>query len=207
MEVTSKTQGIILQREPYNENDSRVFVYTKDFGKLELIARGTQKISSKLSAHLEPLNLCEIMIVRGKQYDYLGSAISENIFSGVKSDYNKIKTAGEILGLINGAVKEKQADEQIFLLLEEFLDVLNESGQNAEIIKSIFILKFLALLGYAPDFHSGLMGEIKINKNLADVMPRLLNMKLSEVMELNLSDDTIKQSVNVIKQYQQYVFD
>jgi len=39
------------------------------------------------------------------------------------------------------------------------------------------------------------------------VMPRLLNMKLSEVMELNLSDDTIKQSVNVIKQYQQYVFD
>lgn len=147
MEVTYKTKGIVLRREPYNENDSRVFVYTRDFGKLDLIARGTQKLSSKLVSHIEPLNLCEIMVVRGKQYDYLGTIISEEVFAGVKDDYDKTVTAGEILKLVNDAVKEKQAEPEIFLLLQEFFKILN----NGHILKSAFILKFLALLGYAPE--------------------------------------------------------
>src|SRR3989338_10081061 len=107
MEVTYKTQGIILRREQYGENDSRVFVYTRNFGKLDLGARGTQKLLSKLAAHIEPLNLGEIMAVRGRQYDYLGSIVSENIFSGLRGDYDKIRAAGEILKLVNDAVKEK----------------------------------------------------------------------------------------------------
>src|SRR3989338_9265300 len=155
MEVTYKTQGIILQREQYGENDSRVFVYTPNFGKLELVARGTQKLSSKLAAHLEPLNLCEIMVVRGKQYDYLGTAISEEVFAGIKDDYDKTTVAGEILKLVNEVTKEKQAEQAIFLLLKEFFSILNDvetrhGASLLEILFSAFTLKFLSLLGYAP---------------------------------------------------------
>ena len=85
MEVSQKSKAIILKREAFLENNSRVFIYSQNFGKLDLVARGTQKISSKLAGHIEPLNLCEIMIIKGKQYNYLGSALCENSFLNIKN--------------------------------------------------------------------------------------------------------------------------
>ncbi len=167
MEVTYKTRGIILEREAYGENDSRVFIYTPDFGKLALVARGTQKLSSKLAAHLEPLNFCEIMVVRGKQYDYVGNAISEEVFAGIKDDYAKTAVAGEILKLVNEVTREKQAEREIFLLLKDFLAAVSiEYGPTPirlYILKFTFILKFISLLGYAPELDKCVVCRKKIS--------------------------------------------
>lgn len=227
MEVTYKTKGIVLRREPYNENDSRVFVYTRDFGKLDLIARGTQKLSSKLVSHIEPLNLCEIMVVRGKQYDYLGTIISEEVFAGVKDDYDKTVTAGEILKLVNDAVKEKQAEPEIFLLLQEFFKILN----NGHILKSAFILKFLALLGYAPELDKcvvcqaeltldnnqfsfakggvvcqrcGMPDGIPISNEAIKFMRLMLAQNLREIGELQLVTEIIAEAGKFIERCQEY---
>ena len=209
MEVTYKTQGIILTREPYGEDDSRVFIYTPDFGKLDLIARGTQKLSSKLAAHIEPLNFGEIMAIRGKQYDYLGSAISENIFAGIKSDYDKMAIAGEIVKLINGAIKEKQAEPEIFLLLKDFLNILNIDAKPAafsfDILKLVFILKFLSLLGYAPNFDNLELGDFKISQSSADLLKNLQQQEFGEIVRFDLEPDTVKELGGIIERYRVYL--
>jgi DNA repair protein RecO (recombination protein O) len=212
MEVTYKTRGIILRREPYGEDDSRVFIYTPDFGKLDLIARGTQKLSSKLAAHIEPLNLCEIMIVRGKQYDYLGSIVSEDVFFNIKNNYDKMATAGEIVKLVNDAIKEKQTEPEIFLLLREFLDFINViEGEQAlvcfQILKSAFILKFLALLGYAPNLDNLELGDFKISQNIADLIKILQNKNFDEIARLNFEPNKIKEFSDAIGRYKIYLFD
>jgi len=234
MEVTYKTQGIILQREQYGENDSRVFVYTPNFGKLELVARGTQKLSSKLSAHLEPLNLCEIMVVRGKQYDYLGVAISEEVFAGIKNDYGKTAAAGEILKLVNEVTKEKQAEQAIFLLLKEFLNALDAETRHGaslfDVLKSTFTLKFLALLGYAPQLERCVVcqrqlqpggnsfsyitggvvcsgcrkGERALSDAAINTMRLMLTAPLSTLADANIKENFTVEATAVIKEMRLY---
>ncbi|MFH1822239.1 MAG: recombination protein O N-terminal domain-containing protein [Patescibacteria group bacterium] len=43
MEETYTTKAIVLNRQPFRENDSRVVVYSFEQGKMELVARGTKK--------------------------------------------------------------------------------------------------------------------------------------------------------------------
>ena len=40
-------EGIVLKNKAYKENDMLVWIYTKDYGKIALIARGAKKLKSK----------------------------------------------------------------------------------------------------------------------------------------------------------------
>ena len=57
------TEAIVLDKEDVGEQDSRVFLYTKDFGKIGAKATSLRKITSKLAAHLEPLNYATVRLV------------------------------------------------------------------------------------------------------------------------------------------------
>ncbi|OGY98300.1 MAG: hypothetical protein A2855_01170 [Candidatus Liptonbacteria bacterium RIFCSPHIGHO2_01_FULL_57_28] len=60
------TQAIILDREPQGELDARVTFWSRKFGKMRGRATSLRKITSKLSAHLEPGMLSEVRLVENK---------------------------------------------------------------------------------------------------------------------------------------------
>jgi DNA repair protein RecO (recombination protein O) len=156
MEATYPTKAIILKREARGEDDSRVVVYTYDHGMLDLIARGTKKIKSKLAGHLEPLCLSNIMVVNGKQYNYIGAAVSDNCYPSIKADWDRSLAAGSGINIFNHLVKENLKDEKLYLLLKEYLETLNNLANNSKLIfyKDIFILKLISLLGRKPELYN-----------------------------------------------------
>lgn len=153
MNETFNIQGIILKRDDFRETDSRVLIYSREKGLLELIARGTKKAKSKLAAHLEPMSLVEIMVIKGKNYDYVGSALAQDCFRNLKEDYNKIISAGTVLRRMSEVVKTHEVDENIFFLLVDYLNSLNslktEVGDE-NLFVEFFMLKLMTLLGYQP---------------------------------------------------------
>ena len=56
-------EAIVLRREAQSEADSRVSLFFKRFGRLTAKAKSARKITSKLSAHLEPGNITEVRLV------------------------------------------------------------------------------------------------------------------------------------------------
>jgi len=57
------SDAIILQKDFSGEMDARVHIFTKKYGKLVARAKSARKILSKLSAHLEPGNLCRTRLI------------------------------------------------------------------------------------------------------------------------------------------------
>lgn len=154
MEETYNTKAIILRREPFRESDTRVIVYSSEKGKLHLIARGTKKISSKLAGHLEPMNLVDLMVVRGKQLDYAGSAKALDCFGNIKTDLEKVLQAGNILKTMDRVVEIGERDESVFSLLSEGLMRLDDPEiLDQELLPSYFSFKLISLLGYKPDLY------------------------------------------------------
>jgi recombinational DNA repair protein (RecF pathway) len=55
-------RALILRKEPSREMDLSVTMFTDQFGKITAKAKSARKITSKLSAHLEPGNLSAIRL-------------------------------------------------------------------------------------------------------------------------------------------------
>ena len=51
-----KTEGLVMKKMPFGEADFLVRVLTKDFGKMDALAKGARKTASKLNPHLDILN-------------------------------------------------------------------------------------------------------------------------------------------------------
>ncbi|MFH1233049.1 MAG: DNA repair protein RecO [Patescibacteria group bacterium] len=177
MDETYRVKTAILYRRSFGENNTIVTVYTAEKGKMELIARGAKKIKSKLSAHLEPISLAEVMVVRGRHYDYIGSAISENCYFNLKNNLAKIKAAGEIIRVLNLIVKAGDSDKGIFALLISYWDFLNSADNenppaplcqggekefDYDLFVQLFIFKLLIKLGHQPELYHCVICRNKI---------------------------------------------
>lgn len=170
MEETFVTKALILKRQPWRECDSRVIIFSLDRGRLEFIARGAQKLESKLAGHLEPITLATIMAIKGKGFDYIGSAATLDAFLIIKSDLNKIYYAGRALAWLEKLTKEGEGDHNLFFLAGEYLDLLNKnfvleskitSSTDKEdqiardkVLFNAFLQKLISLLGFKPELYN-----------------------------------------------------
>lgn len=170
MAESFSSPALILKRDDWRESDSRVVLYTKNLGKIALIARGVKKMKSKLAGHIEPFNLVDMMILKGKNLDYLGSAITQHSYFNLKNDLNALYFSGQALSLFNSLVKEDLPDEELFYFLVSWLKVVDEkslatlSKEEGELLYNYFAIRLMTLLGYKPELYHCALCQKKISE-------------------------------------------
>lgn len=169
-----RTQGIILKKINIGEFDELLVCYTRDFGKIKLIAKGIHRKNSKQKSHLDVFTLADFLIVRGRNKEAVRSALSLNQFSRVKSDLKLSALAFGALEMVNKTIFENQPDINIWRLINNYLEHLNsiENPENlsASDILSLFHSFFANLIrlhGHQNGFKS--FGPITINSYLSRV--------------------------------------
>ena len=144
----------------------RIFtIFTKDFGKLNLLARAERKITSKLRAGLEVFYLSEVEFIQGKAYKTLTDAILINNFKNLKSNLKKLATAYKISETLDGLVKGQEPDKKIWQLLQETFDKLDNPrilDSKYQILYHYFLWNLLLILGYELEIHNCVLCEKKI---------------------------------------------
>ena len=163
MEASFNIKAIILNKQDFREGDSRIVCYSEDQGKMSLVVRGGKKLKSKLTGHCEPLTLARLMVIRGKDFDYVGTAQGENFFPAIKNDLEKITIALQALNLINKMTREGEADGQaeIFNLLKSFLEELekSESSADAKALADEVEKELMEILGFSQEDFAELKGK------------------------------------------------
>ncbi|TSC95930.1 MAG: DNA repair protein RecO (recombination protein O) [Parcubacteria group bacterium Athens1014_10] len=161
------SKAIILSNYNFKENDKIINFYTRDFGKKELLAIGARKINSKLNPHLQYFTVLEICFVKGRNLDRLTSAsIKENYFK-INSSLKAIALGNFCLGVIDQLIKSSHPDESIFDLITELFELLNKDLKKnhlEDLLISIFLMRFLSFLGYAPELYICLKCKNKAGK-------------------------------------------
>ena len=91
-------EGIILKRTFYKENDVILHIYTKDFGKIGIHARGIRKLTSKNARACQEMMISEMTIHLKKGLSSLMKAtpihylrhIKENLDSEIIGNYIRV---------------------------------------------------------------------------------------------------------------------
>lgn len=165
MEETYNTEAIILDRVAFRERDVKLVVFSKDRGKLELVARGAKKLKSRSAGHIEPLTRTKLMVIRSRnEYDLLGTSCGDDFFTDIKDDLNKLAHAGRALKLVGGLSRPGENEgEEIYFLLKDFLEFLKTKEEaDFDLIYNFFVLKLLCSSGFGPNLQTCADCGIKI---------------------------------------------
>lgn len=153
-----------LARRDFREYDQTVVFYTKEHGKIDAVARGVKKITSKNNAALEPLFLSEIEIIPGKAARYVGTVEIIKNHRAIRAYLDRALVAQSALSAVNILVAGQEKDERIFKLITDFLDFLN-SAKPAKDSLDRFIVELVGYLGFslsgAVTSHAGLLKHVR----------------------------------------------
>src|SRR3989338_11456363 len=124
MSSTFRTHAIVLGSREYREADRYYSALTAEHGLLELRARGSRKISSKLAAHLEPFALCDLMVVRGRYGDLVACVERLEAYPLIRQDADKMSLALQTLHLVEIGTKPRQEDPILFSEVHQWMRFL-----------------------------------------------------------------------------------
>ncbi len=154
MAVHYRTQGFVLKKTDLREADQVFDIYTKDFGKLEILGKAIRKIKSKLRSGANLFYLSEVEFIQGKTYKTLTDAITIEKFKNIRNDLEKLKAAFQIAEVADSLIKGQEQDQEVWDLLNETLNKLNNSSFAISLIYYYFLWNLLSILGYQIDLYN-----------------------------------------------------
>jgi recombinational DNA repair protein (RecF pathway) len=125
------TEAVVLDKVDLKEQDLRVFLFTKDFGKVIAKMTSGRKITSKLNGHLEPSSLTTVKIVDKNSPQIIDALMIKKV--------NIDKILSKILFLVKEISPENQSEP----LLWDFLVLLmDKEAEEKDFIEALRILGF-----------------------------------------------------------------
>ena len=152
-------------------------VYTKNFGKLKILGRAIRKIRSKLKSGAEIYCLSEIEFIQGKARKTLTDAIPVENFSFIRKDLKKLKIVHQIFGVLDNFISKEEKDDEIWRLLSEVLDRLNNPQfkiNHLPLVYYYFFWNFVSVLGYKPEFHDCTINKAKVDGDIIKIIKVIL---------------------------------
>jgi DNA repair protein RecO (recombination protein O) len=175
MSQTYTTTALVLKRRDHNENDRLFCLYTKDNGKIDVLAKGTKKISSKLNAYMEPFYLVKVMIAKGKVFDKLANCNLIESYQNLRHDLFGFGLINYLAEITDGLIIGQTQNNDKFDLLLKTLEILEQEIGKKEkekllLLANLYGLKLLSLLGYQPEIKRCLICHkgILLTKNIFD---------------------------------------
>ncbi|OGZ58145.1 MAG: DNA repair protein RecO [Candidatus Spechtbacteria bacterium RIFCSPHIGHO2_02_FULL_43_15b] len=214
------TQGIILKIHNFREHDERVILYTKDAGKLSVVAKGAKKIEAKLRGNLDLFNLVDVSFVPGVNFNILTSVDLTKKFLSIGSNVDTYKSALSMSYITDNIFDENAKDEEFFDMLKYSMEKLNEYGKESEYLASLyswlllkkFQMKILETEGYEDNLFTGharanlgeeLAGKFKLSGNSLLLMDMLRGKTVKSV---TLSKNDMRNIENIFTRLFAYIF-
>jgi DNA repair protein RecO (recombination protein O) len=141
-------EGIILRKRNVRDSDRLLTVLTREHGKIQVLAKGVRKITSRRAGHLEVFCHVRLTIHKGKSYDGISEATSIVRTIAFEDDLTSVTLAYICCELVDKLLPDHQEQQDVFLLLAETLDTVTMHTAHPETLIDEFTTKLLHLLGY-----------------------------------------------------------
>lgn len=145
--------AIILKKKEVGETDRLYTVYTKEAGKLKVVARGVRKQEAKLASQLETMNIVSLSVQRGRGQGKISGAIAEESLLAIRRDEAVVFEILQALNVFERLVGLEEQDEELYSLLERFLRtgeelVAKKKSDKVTLLLHAFFFHLFSLLGY-----------------------------------------------------------
>jgi len=136
------TDAVVLNSNKYLGGDRGVDLFTRDNGRIQARVKSGFKITSKLSPHLDVMNLVTVRLIKKTNFKVTDVLLKDR-FADKRSDLDQFSEALDLIFLMRLLVPPMLPDKELWHL---FTTSLRESLFDRKM--------FLRALGYDPEFAS-----------------------------------------------------
>ncbi len=147
--MLQKCEGIVIRTSDYGESNKVVTIFTREWGKVGVMARGAKKPNSRLSAVTQLFTYGYFLVQKGTGLGSLQQGEMISSMRGIREDIFLTAYASYIVELTDKSTEDKKSNPFLFELLYQTLNYINEE-YDPEILMHIFELKMLSVLGLHP---------------------------------------------------------
>jgi DNA repair protein RecO (recombination protein O) len=162
-----RTQGIVLRTRKIRESSRIVIFFTRDYGKISAVAKGSLKPKSKFGSSLELFTRSSIIFYKKENRDLHTLSHSEilSTHKGLKKDVVKLAYASVAGEMVERLVPSEEPNKQLFALLDSALKQIDIAERpQLEVILTSYVLKMLYVVGYGPE----LTGCVRCSKAVGE---------------------------------------
>lgn len=166
--------GIVLHKKNLGETDKIITIFSKDFGKITLLAKGVRTPKSRKRGHVEIFSNIKFHAVSGSSMDILTEAETVDNYKSVRLNLKKVSLAYYLCEVVEKITTYNEPVPEIYLLLTTTLKKLT----NTKLLKNLrleFVHTILVVTGYHP-----------IDENMVDH-----DNLLSDVLERNINSERV----------------
>lgn len=141
-----KTKAISIKASPFAEADKLVTLFSREFGKIRVLAKSACRVPSRLGGRVETFTYADYFIAKCKSLDIISQCEVLETFQAVRDDPAALRTGLYFLKLVDTGTVEGQSNPELFDLLLKALTVL-KMKKDPRLIEKRFEKAFMHLEG------------------------------------------------------------
>lgn len=145
-----KVEAVVLRHSDWGEADRLLGLFTREKGKLRVIAKGARKIRSRKAGHLEPFTRVTLMLARAHDLPIVTQAETVDAYQPLREDLLKTGYAAYVIELLDRFTYEEGENQPLYRLLVETLSRL-ATEPDAWLPVRFYEVQLLDGLGYRPE--------------------------------------------------------
>lgn len=149
-----RSEAIVLRSMRYGETSRIVTAFTKDFGRVSLIAKGARGAKPKFGAALEPMSHSVFVYYHRDQRELqlLSQADLVRQFSGIVYEPAGLMLGFAVIEYLAAVLHGEEEHPELFALLRDGLTRLDAAERNRANILARFLCDLSAALGFSLAF-------------------------------------------------------
>ena len=201
--ATYKAEGVILRKQKFGEAGHIVTIFTKQFGKLKVVAKGSRRLKSRKSGSLELVNRCLFLIAKGRTLDLITEVAAVELYLPLKADLVRSVYTFQLLELVDRLTAEEQDNPDVYKLFLKTLKILSgfESNdwQKVDLVIASFSIKLLKILGFWEE--DELENRFQITADSRRRLELLRTIPLEQITRLDAEVTTQRGIKKIIDHY------
>ncbi len=143
-------EGLVIRTNDYGEGHKILTLFTREMGKVSVMARGAKKLKSRFSAIAQLFTYAQFVFYRSS--GQMGNLNQGDIIAShhaIREDLHKAAYSAYLMEMIDRTLEEKEVSPILFDQLKSALDAI-EDNKDPQIVVHIMELKVLSHSGYNP---------------------------------------------------------
>ena len=148
-----KSEAIVLRTMKYRETSRIATLYTKEMGKISVIAKGARDGRGRLGGALQAMNHVGVLFYMKESRDLqlLTQCDVARSFPGLTTDLERMAAAMAAVELTEAVTPREEPNLRLFDLLSSTLDAVSSATNQPGNALYYFELHLLGIIGFRPD--------------------------------------------------------
>lgn len=164
-------EAIVLRRRDAGESDRRLVCFTRELGKIDLVAKGARKPASRLRSVSEPLSVARVTFADGRNQKFIQQAQPVAAFRGLRTDYERLTLALAWAEIVSYVAPYEDPIEDVYELCFHALGEI-EKHAKPKVALAWAEVALLATTGFLPSFGSCVVSGSEVREAEAMLSPR-----------------------------------